>query len=142
MTAYDGNNIFAKILRGEIPCHKIHEDEHTLAFMDIMPQAEGHALVITKAPSRNLLDADPSVFSPLLSSVQKIARAAKKAFGVDGVLVKQFNEPAAGQTVFHLHVHVIPRAEGTALKPHGGQAVDHAILVRHAEAYRAALKHG
>jgi histidine triad (HIT) family protein len=140
MTAYDGTNIFAKILRGEIPCHKIYEDDHTLAFMDIMPQAEGHALVITKAPSRNLLDADPSVFAPLLSSVQKVARAAKKAFGVDGVLITQFNEPAAGQTVFHLHVHVIPRAEGTTLRPHGGRMADHTILAKQADLYRAALK--
>jgi histidine triad (HIT) family protein len=142
MTAYDGSNIFAKILRGEIPCHKIYEDEHTLAFMDIMPQADGHALVITKAPSRNLFDADPSVFKPLFESVQKVARAARKAFNVDGVLIKQFNEPAAGQTVFHLHVHVIPRTEGTALKPHSGQMADHGLLAQQAELYRAALKQG
>jgi histidine triad (HIT) family protein len=142
MTAYDGSNIFAKILRGEIPCHKIYEDEHTLAFMDIMPQSDGHALVITKAPSRNLLDADPSVFVPLFASVQKVARAAQKAFKVDGVLIKQFNEAAAGQTVFHLHVHVIPRPEGTALKPHSGQMADHGLLAQQAELYRAALKQG
>jgi len=139
MPSYDPNNIFAKILRGEIPCHKIYEDEDTLAFMDIMPQADGHALVITKAGSRNLLDADPRVFAPLLATVQKVARAAQRAFGVDGVLVKQFNEPAAGQTVFHLHVHVIPRPENTPLRPHSGKMADPTLLADHAAKYRAAL---
>lgn len=139
MTSYDSNNIFAKILRGEIPSHKIYEDEHTFAFLDIMPQADGHALVIPKTPSRNLLDADPAVFGPLMATVQKVARAAKEAFGVEGVLITQFNEPAAGQTVFHLHVHVIPRAEGTPLRPHGGRVADHAVLAEQAARLRAAL---
>lgn len=139
MPSYDPNNIFAKILRGEISSHKIYEDEHTFAFMDIMPQADGHALVITKAGSRNLLDADPSTFAPLMATVQKIARAAQKAFGVDGVLIKQFNEADAGQTVYHLHVHVIPRPAGTQLKPHSGQMADQALLAEHAAKYRAAL---
>jgi len=138
--SYDTNNIFAKILRGEIPCHKIYEDEHVLAFMDVMPQADGHALVIPKVPSRNLLDADPAVFAPLFDAVQKVARAGKKAFAADGVLVKQFNEPAAGQTVFHLHVHVLPRKEGQELRPHSGKMADPALLAKQAEAYRAALK--
>ncbi|MFO0990783.1 MAG: HIT family protein [Hyphomicrobiales bacterium] len=139
MPSYDPNNIFAKILRGEIPSHKIYEDEHTFAFMDIMPQADGHALVITKAGSRNLLDANPKNFEPLLATVQKVARAAQKAFGVDGVLVKQFNEADAGQTVYHLHVHIIPRPAGTPLKPHSGQMADQALLAEHAAKYRAAL---
>lgn len=139
MPSYDPNNIFAKILRGEIPSHKIHEDEHTLAFMDVMPQADGHALVITKAGSRNLLDADPKDFAPLMASVQKVARAAQKAFGVEGVLIKQFNEADAGQTVYHLHVHVIPRPAGTPLRPHTGQMADQNLLAEHAAKYRAAL---
>jgi histidine triad (HIT) family protein len=139
MPAYDDTNIFAKILRGEIPCHKVHEDEHTLTFMDIMPQAEGHALVIPKAPSRNLLDADPTSFATLMATVQKIARAQMKAFGAEGILVKQFNEDAARDNVYHLHVHVIPRRAGEALKPHGGAMADHAALAAHATKLRAAL---
>src|SRR3954452_21261324 len=118
MAGYDDSNIFAKILRGEIPCHKIYEDEHTFAFMDIMPQSEGHSLVLPKKPSRNLLDADPAIFEPLMRTVQKIARASRAAFKTDGVLIMQFNEAGAGQTVFYLHVHVIPRSQGVALKPH------------------------
>ncbi|MFT3986502.1 HIT family protein [Aestuariivirga sp.] len=137
---YDTNNIFAKILRGEIPCHKIYEDAHVLAFMDVMPQVDGHALVIPKAPSRNLLDADPAVFAPLFAAVQKVANAAKQAFDAEGVLIKQFNEAAAGQTVYHLHVHVLPRKDGQELKPHSGKMADHALLAKQAEAYRAALK--
>src|SRR5690606_3646258 len=100
----------------------------------------GHALVIPKTGSRNLLDADPQIFAPLLTAVQKIARAAQDAFGVDGVLVKQFNEADAGQTVYHLHVHVIPRPAGIPLKPHTGQTADQAVLAEHAARYRAALQ--
>jgi histidine triad (HIT) family protein len=139
MTTYDPQNIFAKILRGEIPCHKICEDDHTLAFMDIMPQAEGHSLVLPKAPSRNLFDADPKVFTPLMTMVQKIARASHKAFKSDGVLIMQFNEPGAGQTVFHLHVHVIPRMEGVPLKSHSREMADPVTLAKQAEMIRAAL---
>jgi histidine triad (HIT) family protein len=139
MTAYDTDNLFAKILRGDIPCHKIYEDADTLAFMDIMPQAEGHCLVLPKTASRNLLDADPKIFSSLMSAVQKIARAAQKAFKSDGILIMQFNEPAAGQTVFHLHVHVIPRKEGVALKSHARETADHAALAKQAEMIRAEL---
>jgi histidine triad (HIT) family protein len=137
--SYDADNIFAKILRGEIPCHKVHEDEHTLAFMDVMPQTDGHTLVIPKMPSRNLLDADPKALGALMASVQKVATAAKLAFEADGVLVQQFNEPAAGQTVFHLHFHVLPRREGVALRPHSGKMADHAVLAGHAARIRAAL---
>jgi len=137
--SYDTNNIFAKILRGEIPCHKVYEDEHTLAFMDVMPQADGHTLVIPKMPSRNLLDADPKALGALMASVQKVAAAAKQAFGAEGILVQQFNEPAAGQTVFHLHFHVLPRSTGTALRPHSGKMADHAILAEHAARIRTAL---
>ncbi|MFC3072723.1 HIT family protein [Shinella pollutisoli] len=137
--SYDDNNIFAKILRGEIPSHKVYEDEHSLAFMDVMPQAAGHALVIPKQGSRNILDADPETLSRLIPVVQKVAIAAKAAFSADGVTVVQFNEPAAGQTVYHLHFHVIPRMEGVALKPHSGTMEDQAVLAANAEKLRKAL---
>jgi len=137
--SYDPNNIFAKILRGEIPCHKVYEDADTLAFMDVMPQVDGHTLVIPKAPSRNLLDADPAVLGRLMAVVQKVAVAAKTAFGNEGVLIKQYNEPAAGQTVFHLHVHVLPRQAGVEMRPHTGKMADHAVLAKHAEMIRKAL---
>jgi histidine triad (HIT) family protein len=137
--SYDTNNIFAKILRGEIPCHKVHEDEHTLAFMDVMPQADGHTLVIPKSPSRNLLDADPAALGSLMASVQKVANAVRKAFDAEGILIQQFNEPAAGQTVFHLHFHILPRNAGVSLRPHTGKMADHALLARHAEMIRTAL---
>ncbi|MBW9117510.1 HIT family protein [Rhizobium cauense] len=136
---YDSNNIFAKILRGEIPSHRIYEDDDTVAFMDVMPQAPGHVLVVPKAPSRNLLDADPAVLAKTIPVVQKIATAVKEAFDADGVFVCQFNEPAAGQTVFHLHFHVIPRYEGAALRPHSGQMEDNAVLAANAEKIRAEL---
>jgi len=138
-SAYDDNNIFAKILRGEIPSHKLYEDEHTLAFMDVMPQAPGHLLVVPKTGSRNLLDADPEVLARTITVVQKLAVAAKEAFDADGVFVAQFNEPAAGQTVFHLHFHVIPRKEGEPLKPHSGVMADGEVLKAHAEKIKAAL---
>ena len=138
--SYDATNIFAKILRGEFPCHKVYEDEATLAFMDVMPQADGHTLVIPKAPSRNLLDADPATLGALMASVQKVAKAVHKAFGADGILISQFNEPAAGQTVYHLHVHILPRHEGVSLRPHSGKMADHGLLGKHAEMVRAALK--
>lgn len=137
--SYDTNNVFAKILRGEIPCHKVHEDEHTLAFMDVMPQADGHTLVIPKSPSRNLLDADPAALGALMAAVQKVANAVRKAFDAEGILIQQFNEPAAGQTVFHLHFHILPRSAGVSLRPHTGKMADHALLARHAEMIRAAL---
>ncbi|MFD1744460.1 HIT family protein [Rhizobium helianthi] len=137
--AYDPSNIFAKILKGEIPSHKLYEDDDTVAFMDVMPQAPGHLLVIPKQGSRNLLDADPAVLSKLMPVVQKLANAAKTAFAADGVFIAQFNEPAAGQTVFHLHFHVIPRHEGQPLKPHSGQMEDQAVLAANADKIRAAL---
>lgn len=139
MTAYDTQNIFAKILRGEIPNHTIYEDDHVLAMMDVMPQADGHALVLPKAPCRNLLDANPDDFSALFAVVQKVAKAAKHVFSADGITIQQFNEAAGGQSVFHLHVHVIPRHEGMPLKPHTGQMADQAVLAQQAERYRAAI---
>lgn len=137
--SYDTNNIFAKILRGEIPCHKVHEDEHTLAFMDVMPQADGHTLVIPKSPSRNLLDADLAALGALMTSVQKVANAVRNAFDAEGILIQQFNEPAAGQTVFHLHFHILPRSAGVSLRPHTGKMADHGLLARHAEMIRQSL---
>lgn len=140
MTAvYDDNNIFAKILRGEIPAHRVYENDDVLAFMDAMPQSNGHTLVIPKNPSRNLLDAKPETLAPLMAAVQHVAKAAKKAFEADGITIMQFNEPASGQTVYHLHFHIIPRYEGIDLKPHSGQMEDNAILAANAEKLRAEL---
>jgi histidine triad (HIT) family protein len=136
---YDPNNIFAKILNGEIPCHKIYEDAHTLAFMDVMPQVEGHCLVIPKVGSRNLLDAKPETLVSLMATVQKVASASKTAFKADGVQIRQYNEPAAGQTVFHLHFHILPMNEGQSLSPHSGKMADHGMLAGHAEKIRVAL---
>ena len=137
--SYDPQNIFAKILRGEIPSHTVYEDEDTLAFMDVMPQVDGHVLVIPKAPSRGLLDADPTVLARTMAVVQKVAAAASKALAADGFQIRQYNEPAGGQTVFHLHFHILPMREGQGLRPHSGKMADHAVLARHAEIIRQAL---
>jgi histidine triad (HIT) family protein len=137
--SYDDQNIFAKILRGEIPCHKIYEDEHSLAFMDVMPQVDGHCLVIPKAPSRGLLDADPKVLGHVMGVVQKVAAAAVTAMGADGFQIRQYNEGAGGQTVFHLHFHVLPMKDGVALKPHAGGGIDHGELAAHAARIGAVL---
>ena len=139
MTSYDSTNIFAKILRGEIPCHKIFENEHCLAFMDVMPMTDGHCLVIPKAPSRGLLDADPAVLPQLMAVVQKLARAAVAAMAADGFQIRQYNEGAGGQTVFHLHFHILPMKDGVSLRAHTGQMADHAVLAKQAELIRAAL---
>ena len=139
---YDDQNVFARILRGEIPSYRIYEDDHAVAIMDVMPQGTGHTLVIPKTPSRNLLDADPEALGRLMHAVQKVARASKAAFEADGVTVIQFNEPAAGQTVFHLHVHVIPRFEGVPLKPHTGKMEEDAVLAANAAKLKAALANG
>lgn len=136
---YDADNIFAKILRGEIPSHKVYEDADALVIMDAMPQSPGHTLIIPKAPSRNLLDADPQVLARLAPLLQKIARAVKQAFAADGVTMVQFNEPASGQTVFHLHFHVIPRFEDTPLKPHTGKMEDPEVLAANADKLRKVL---
>jgi histidine triad (HIT) family protein len=119
MTAYDPNNIFAKILRGEVPAHKVHEDEHSLAFMDIMPRGPGHTLVIPKAAARNILDVPAEALARTIVTVQRVARAAKIAFKADGITLMQFSESAGGQVVFHLHFHILPRHHGVALlAPH------------------------
>ena len=138
-TAYDPANVFGKILRGELPSQKVYEDDATVAIMDIMPTTDGHTLVLPKAPSRNLLDAEPATLSRVIATTRKIALAVKEAFGSDGVAVYQFNEPAAGQTVFHLHFHVVPRFEGVPQGPHGTKMEDAAVLAANAEKIRAAL---
>ena len=130
---YDPNNLFAKILRGEIPAHKIYEDDHTLAFMDVMPQVDGHCLVIPKNPSRGLLDADPATLGHLMATVQKVASAAKAAMNADGLQIRQYNEESGGQTIFHLHVHIMPMKLGVPMKPHTGKMSDHEVLAKHAE---------
>ena len=137
--SYDPSNIFARILRGEIPAHKVYEDEVALVMMDIFPQSRGHVLVVPNAPSRNLLDADPAALSAVLPLLQKVAKAVKQATGADGIRLAQFNEAPAGQTVFHLHFHIIPVYEGMALGAHGGGKADDAELAALAKDIAAAL---
>jgi histidine triad (HIT) family protein len=137
--AYDPENIFARILRGALPAHKVYEDDETFAFMDIMPRGDGHCLVIPKAPSRNILDVEPSSLSAVMATAQKLARAVMKAFGADGVTIQQFNETAGGQVVFHLHVHIIPRFDGVSLRPHTGEMADQGVLAANADKIRQAL---
>jgi histidine triad (HIT) family protein len=139
MTAYDNNNIFAKILRGELPCHKIYEDEHTLAFLDIMPRSPGHTLVIPKAPARNILDIKPDDLAHVVRVAQKMAIAGKKAFEADGITLQQFSEAAGGQVVFHLHMHVMPRIDGVPLLPAASRKEDMKVLEEHATRLIAAL---
>ncbi|WP_424631005.1 HIT family protein [Bradyrhizobium sp. SYSU BS000235] len=139
MTTYDNNNIFAKILRGELPCHKVHEDEHTLSFLDIMPRSPGHTLVIPKAPARNILDIKPDDLAHVVRVAQKIAIAGKKAFQADGITLQQFSETAGGQVVFHLHMHVMPRVDGVALLPPATRKEDVKVLEDHATRLIAAL---
>lgn len=136
---YDDSNIFAKILKGEISSHKLYEDDKTVAIMDVMPQGKGHCLVLPKAPSRNLLDANPGDLAAIMATTQKLARAVVKAFDADGVVIMQFNEAPAGQTVFHLHFHVIPRFENVELKRHSDKMEDPAILADNAQKIRDAL---
>ncbi|MEA2934584.1 MAG: histidine triad family protein [Variibacter sp.] len=139
MPGYDQNNIFAKILRGEMPAQKVYEDEKALAFLDIMPRAPGHTLVIPKNPARNILDIAPDDLAHVAHVAQKIARAAVKAFDADGITVQQFNEAAGGQVVFHLHVHVIPRHVGVPLKPAASAMEKPEVLAAHAEKLKVAL---
>jgi histidine triad (HIT) family protein len=136
--AYDSDNIFAKILRGEIPSEKLYEDDDTYVFMDIMPRADGHCLVIPKTPCRNMLDASDDQLAACLRTTRLMGHAVMKAFGAGGVTIQQFNEAAGGQEVFHLHFHVLPRKEGVALRP-AGQMGDLEAIQSHAEAIRAAL---
>jgi histidine triad (HIT) family protein len=137
--AYDTNNVFAKILRGELPAQKVYEDAETLAFMDIMPRCDGHTLVIPKAPARNILDATPAQLAACMATVQKVANAAMKAFGASGITLQQFNEPAGGQVVFHLHFHVLPRMEGKSLGPPAAKMEKPDVLTANAEKIRKAF---
>ena len=136
---YDPANIFAKILKGELPCHKVYEDETALVMMDIFPQSKGHTLIVPKAASRNLLDADPAALAAVMPLVQRVTRAVKSATNADGIRLAQFNEAPAGQTVFHLHFHVIPVYEGVPLGAHGGGKADDADLAALAKAIAAQL---
>ncbi len=139
MAEYDNENVFAKVLRGELPCHKIYEDDTTLAFMDIMPRCDGHALVVPKAPSRNILDIPAEDLCNVMATVQMIARAQMKAFNADGITVQQFNEGAGGQVIYHTHVHILPRQEGVKLRKHTGEMAEQDVLAEHAEKMIAAL---
>lgn len=135
---YDPENIFAKILRAEIPNEKLYEDDHTYVFMDIMPRADGHCLVIPKTPARNMLDASPEQLAACVATVQKMGHAVMKAFDAEGVTIQQFNEAAGGQEVFHLHYHVLPRQEGLPMRPPGTMA-DFDVLKEQADKIRAVL---
>jgi histidine triad (HIT) family protein len=139
MPGYDANNIFAKILRGEMPCHKVYEDEKAFAFLDIMPRAAGHALVLPKAPARNILDIAPDDLAYVIKVAQRIAKAGMQAFAADGITIQQFNESAGGQVVFHLHFHVIPRHHGVALLPPASVKAAPETLAEHATKLARAL---
>ena len=138
MTSYDQSNVFAKILRGELPSHTVYEDGETLAIMDIMPRADGHVLVIPKSPARNLMDIKPDVLSAVIQRVQTVAKAAVKGMAAEGVSIQQFNEAAGGQVVFHIHFHILPRWTGVALRPPGHMG-DMAAIAANAEKIKAAL---
>jgi histidine triad (HIT) family protein len=140
MPSYDPNNIFAKILRGELPAHKVYEDDKAIAFLDIMPQAPGHTLVVPKSPARTILDIAPDDLAHLVKVTQRVARAAVKVFAADGLTIQQFNEPAGGQVVFHLHIHVIPRSNRVPLKPPASFREEPSVLADQAAKLAAAIK--
>jgi histidine triad (HIT) family protein len=137
--AYDTNNIFAKILRGELPAHKVYEDADTFALMDIMPRCEGHTLVIPKAPVRTIFDASADQLAACMRTVQRVGAAAVKAFAADGMTLVQANEGAGGQVVFHVHFHVMPRWEGRSLAPAASRSEKPEVLAANAEKIRKAL---
>jgi histidine triad (HIT) family protein len=137
---YDSNNIFAKILREEIPAFSVYEDDATLAFMDVMPQSPGHTLVIPKTPAENLFDLDIAAGTAVLSTAQLIASAVKEAFRADGIMLNQFNGTAAGQTVFHFHLHIVPRYEGVPLRAHTGDMENSEVLEGQAAKIKAVLE--
>jgi histidine triad (HIT) family protein len=136
---YDPSNVFARILRGEIPAQKIFEDEQTLAFMDVMPQADGHTLVIPKSEAENIFDLSPESLAATILTTQRVARAVQKAFDAPGILVAQLNGRGAGQSVFHIHFHVIPRFDGIDLRFHARGMADPQLLAEHAAKIRAAF---
>jgi histidine triad (HIT) family protein len=142
MTAYDSSNIFAKILRGELPCYKVYENEHVLAFLDIMPRSMGHTLVIPKAPARNILDISVEDFAHVARVTHRIAHAAMKAYAADGITVAQYSEPSSGQVVYHLHMHVMPCFDGVALLPPASRNEDAKVLEANAAKLITALKEG
>jgi histidine triad (HIT) family protein len=142
MASYDPNNVFAKILRGELPSHKVYEDDRTFAFLDIMPRSPGHALVIPKAPARSILDTDADMFADVMKVAQRIAKSAMTVFDADGITLQQFSEPAGGQVVFHLHVHVMPRKNGVPLKPPASVKEENSVLADQALRLAAALRKG
>jgi histidine triad (HIT) family protein len=142
MPSYDPQNIFAKILRGELPCYKVYEDDKALAFLDIMPRAPGHTLVLPKAPARNLLDVTPDDLAAVAVAAQKIAKAAMTVFSADGITMQQFNEGAGGQVVFHLHLHIIPRKAGVPMKPPASEKEKSEVLSQNARKLAAAIGAG
>jgi histidine triad (HIT) family protein len=137
---YDDSNTFAKILRGELPCHKVYEDDETIAFLDIMPRANGHTLVIPKTPAVNIFDVNTDTLFDMMRTVHKIAPAVRGGMEAEGVMLQQFNEAAAGQMVFHIHFHIVPRWEGVSLKPHTGEMEDPEVLGENAAKIRAAVE--
>jgi len=137
--AYDNSNIFAKILRGEIPCVKVYEDDKTLAFMDVMPESDGHVLVVPKEPAENILDLSADGMAAMMATTQKVTKAVDKALKPGGILLKQYNRAPAGQSVFHVHFHIVPRHEGVPLAPHGKVMVQAAVLEPIAAQIRSAL---
>jgi histidine triad (HIT) family protein len=140
MTTYDDQNVFAKILRGEIPCYRVYENPHTLAFLDIMPRSPGHTLVIPKAAARGILDIAPDALAEVARTAKKIALAAVAAFDAEGIIIQQFSEAASGQVVFHLHMHVMPIKTGVELLPPQTRKEDPSVLEEHAARMIAALK--
>jgi histidine triad (HIT) family protein len=136
---YDPANIFARILRGEVPAHKVFEDAHTLAFMDVMPQSDGHTLVIPKSAAENLFDLPPESLAATILTTQRVARAVRKAFDAPGIMIAQLNGAGAGQSVLHIHFHIVPRFEGIDLRFHARDFADPKVLAGHAARIRAAL---
>lgn len=139
MAGYDDANVFARILRGELPSHRVLDDDVVLAFMDVMPRVDGHVLVIPKAPVRTLFDVPPDDLGPLMARVQRVAAAARRALDAPGLTLQQFNEAEGGQEVFHLHFHLLPRRASEAIRPPGGAMADASVLAEQAARIRAAL---
>lgn len=139
---YETGNVFAKILRGELPAHRVFEDEHTLAFMDLMPQVDGHTLVIPKYPAQDLFDLPPEHLARTMDTAQRVARAVKQAFSAQGLMLMQLSGAAAGQTVFHVHFHILPRSGGIDLRMHAREMAPPDVLAAHARRIREALQSG
>jgi histidine triad (HIT) family protein len=138
-STYDPDNIFARILRGEAPCTKIYEDDVSLAFLDVMPRADGHTLIVPKVQARNLLDIEPEDLARLMPALRKVARAVVAGMAAEGLTIQQFNETAGGQLVFHLHFHLLPRWPGVSLRPPGGPIQSAEALRPYADRIIAAL---